>query len=239
MATKKSTKGTKSADTMETVDSAEESFAAPKKAAKGTETAKLVIRAPDIRIVEFNIVGTAPFVSHRFYKKGEIMAKQQLGSQAGKNKTRKARDFEKDCEDSKHVSEEGWCGIPASAFRCAMISACRLVGFKMTIAKMSVFVVADGISRDDGLPLVRIYGEPEMNTAYVRNETGVVDIRARPMWREWSCKLRVSFDADQFSESDVANLLLRAGAQCGCGEGRPDSKKSAGMGWGTFTLTDG
>jgi hypothetical protein len=105
----------------------------------------------------------------------------------------------------------------------------------MTRAKLSIFIEADGVSRD-GTPLVRIYGEPEMHTGHVRNETGVVDIRARPMWREWSLKLRVRYDAEQFTVTDVANLIMRAGMQVGVGEGRPDSKKSTGMGWGTFTI---
>jgi hypothetical protein len=57
------------------------------------------------------------------------------------------------------------------------------------------------------------------------------------MWREgWEAKLRIRYDADQFSLSDVSNLLARAGMQVGVGEGRPDSKDSAGLGWGLFSL---
>jgi hypothetical protein len=59
------------------------------------------------------------------------------------------------------------------------------------------------------------------------------------MWREWSATLRIQFDADQFQTSDVANLLARAGLQVGIGEGRPDSKKSAGMGFGQFEVVNG
>jgi hypothetical protein len=46
----------------------------------------------------------------------------------------------------------------------------------------------------------------------------------------------VVYDADQFTLEDVSNLLARAGMQVGIGEGRPDSKMSAGMGWGTFRI---
>ena len=48
--------------------------------------------------------------------------------------------------------------------------------------------------------------------------------------------LRMKYDAGQFTSTDIANLLVRAGAQVGIGEGRPDSKFSAGLGFGTFTL---
>ncbi len=209
--------------------------AKPKGKAKSDETRDLSIPAPNIRVLEFKVTGTAPYVQSRFSAKATIMAAQAEGGGA-KARKKAPKDFKALYEQAMHKSRAGWIGIPAMSFRAAMISACRLVGFQMTKAKLSIFIIADDVN-EDGDPLVRIQGTPEMHTAHVRNETGVVDIRARPMWREWSCKLRVQYDADQFSSKDVANLLLRAGMQVGIGEGRADSKKShTGMGWGSFTI---
>lgn len=205
-------------------------------ATKATMTVQ--ITAPDIRTVVFNIKGTAPYVQARFSEKARniMMEKMAAGSVAKGKRVREARDFDNDCEQAKHVSSDGWCGIPAGAFRQAMISACRLVGFKMTLAKLSVFVEADGFDAVDGVPLVKLHGVSEKNVMAVRNATGVADIRARPMWREWGAQVRVRYDAQQFTADDVANLMLRVGAQVGIGEGRPDSRESAGLGWGTFAL---
>lgn len=50
-------------------------------------------------------------------------------------KTRDARDFSQECKDAQHISQDGWVGIPAPAFRSAAIDVCRMVGFKMTHAK--------------------------------------------------------------------------------------------------------
>lgn len=199
----------------------------------------VVVKAPDIRVAVFNIVGNAPYVQARFSGKAmqAMMAKMAAGGAAKSKKDRVARDFDDDYRQAMHVSTEGWRGIPASAFRQAMISACRLVGFKMTLAKLSVWVHADGFDVVDGMPLVKITGEPERVDMAVRNQTGVLDIRVRPMWREWSATVRVSYDADQFSETDVANLMMRVGKQVGIGEGRPDSRESGGLGWGTFDLS--
>ncbi|MBE3134790.1 MAG: hypothetical protein IMZ55_15075, partial [Acidobacteria bacterium] len=180
-------------------------------------------------------------VQNKFSNKARdtMKAKQEAGQQAKKGKAREAKDFELCYQGAMHKSREGWCGIPAGAFRNAMISACRMVGYQMTRAKLSVFAEADGFDVDDGTPLVKITkGAPHYHEMAVRNESGVCDIRARPMWDSWECKLRVRFDADQFSLSDVSNLLMRAGMQVGVGEGRPDSKSSAGMGWGVFTISD-
>lgn len=203
-----------------------------------TPQENVTIKAPSIQTASFKIVGTAPYVQLRFSEKAmrTMMDKQKLGSQANKKKAKEARDFDEDFRQAQHISTDGWPGIPASAFRNGLISACRLVGFKMTLAKLSLFVGEDGFDKVDAVPLVRITGNPEPLIMHARNATGVCDIRVRAKFWPWSAELRVSFDADQFSTQDVANLLLRVGTQVGIGEGRPDSKMSAGMGWGTFSL---
>jgi hypothetical protein len=76
--------------------------------------------------------------------------------------------------------------------------------------------------------------------SYVRNETGVADIRPRAHFDPgWEAEVRIQYDADQFTLTDVTNLLLRVGKQVGVGAGRPDSTKSTGMGWGTFEIVNG
>ncbi len=196
------------------------------------------IRAPNFQTAIFEIVGTAPFVQHKFSAKArqQIVETQMAGSQAKARKVREPKDFDAVYEGAMHRSREGWAGIPASAFRNAMISACRTVGYKMTHAKLAAFVEADGFDVDDGTPLIRIYGEPKKHVTYARNDNGSVDIRIRPMWEDWRAVVRIRFDADMFSATDLANLMMRVGMQVGIGEGRPDSKNSAGMGWGMFSI---
>lgn len=195
-----------------------------------------VISAPKFGITDFFIESTAPLVVERFSKKAELMAKMAEGKSAGSKKNRDARDYEKEAEEARYRSAEGWEGMNAAAFRAAMISACRLVGFKMTLAKLSTFVEADGFDRNDGVPLVRVYGESHTYTAHTRNATGVVDVRSRPMYRNWAARLRVRYDTDQFKMVDVLNLVARCGMQVGIGAGRPDSKASAGCGFGLFQV---
>ena len=196
----------------------------------------VVISAPKFNTVEVILQGTAPLVVERFSKKVELMAKMALGSTATNKKVRTARDYDNEAEEARYRGPDGWEGMNAAAFRTGMIGACRLVGFKMTLAKLSLFVEADAFDLKDGIPLVRVYGKSETYTAHTRNATGVVDVRARPMYREWAVKLRVRFDADQFSAQDVYNLIARVGGQVGIGAGRPDSKASAGCGFGTFEV---
>lgn len=206
-------------------------------AASGEST--LVIRAPKFQTAAFKIVGTAPYVQNKFSAKArEIMrAAQEAGDTRKKDRKKEAKDFQECYEGAIHRSSEGWAGIPAPGLRAALISACKACGFAMTRAKLSVFVEADGIDADDATPLVKITkGEPSPVEHLVRIQQ-TTDIRVRPMWAPgWEATVRVRFDADQFTLADVANLLMRVGVQVGVGEGRPDSRTSAGMGWGLFTL---
>ena len=197
----------------------------------------LAISKLNKQIIQLELQGTAPYVQARFWKKAQLQLQMEAGQTTRSKRKRDARDFDSDMEQSIHFSSDGWIGIPASSFRSACISACRLVGFKMTIAKLSIFIQPDGFDKNDGVPLVKLIAKkPEQNISPVRNATGVIDLRSRPMWREWGAKINISFDGDQFTASDIVNLINRAGQQVGIGEGRPDSKNSHGMGWGTFKI---
>lgn len=206
---------------------------------KKTASEVVTIAPPKFRTITVRITGTAPYMQARFSAKAMLamMDKMAAGSTAKSKKQREARDFDEDFRQSMHVSTEGWVGIPAAALRNASIDVCRMVGYKMTHARMSIFIEADGLDIVDGTPLVRLLaGEPEVTKLAVRNQTGVLDIRVRPLWREWSADVRVRFDEDQFTASDVVNLLSRAGQQVGIGEGRPFSRQSNGLGFGLFTV---
>ena len=198
------------------------------------------ITPPKLETHCFHVVGTAPLVINRFSAKAQqqMMETMLLGS-AGKKKSnvKPPRDFEADFKGAIHFSTEEWCGYHAGGIRAALIDSCRLVGFVMTRAKLGIFVEADGYDKLDGAPLVRIIGDdPEQTTHHVRIGMDQTDIRIRPMWREWAMDIRLTFDTEMFTLADVTNLLMRVGVQCGLGEGRPNSSKSTGMGWGTFKI---
>lgn len=200
------------------------------------------ITAPNFQTAAFRIVGTAPYVQNRFGKKAmEIMKGiQEAGSVSRKGKKKEPKNFAALYQEAMHQVRDdtgGWCGIPASAFRAAMISACRVVDFKMTLGKLSLFVEADGFDAE-GFPLVKITkGQPHHVEHAVRLQGTTTDIRVRAMWDPgWEAEVRIRYDADLFGLVDVANLLHRVGAQVGVGEGRPDSRTSCGMGWGLFSV---
>lgn len=207
-------------------------------AAKSGKSEQLKIKPPNFQTARVLIVGTAPYVQNNMSERNitQMREKQVAGSQAKSKRNRVPKDFDAAYRGAMHLSREGWNGIPTAAFRAAMISACRTIDFKMTLAKLSLFIQPDGFDNRDGQGLTKIIGKSHPFEMTVRLATGVCDIACRPMFDEWSAWVTLRWDADTFSATDIVNLLARAGAHCGIGAGRPDSKESAGMGWGTFEV---
>ena len=207
---------------------------------------RIQIAAPNVKELQLKIRGSRPLVVCAFSEKAreEIRLKQEKGDTAETATTKKvkrsAKDFKQQYEDAKHISEEGWCGIPSIAFLNAMVRACLGAGMVMTTTKIALSVVPDGYDRTDGVTgLVKITkGEPRYFETAVRiNHGTTTDLRARPMWSPgWEAVVKVSYDADQLTAQDIAHLLMRAGEFVGICEGRPSSKQSCGQDWGKFVV---
>lgn len=201
----------------------------------------VAVAPPNFQRATFKITGLSPLVQNKFSAKAEAIMRerQEAGSTGNKGKAKESKNFDECYKGATYRAKQGWCGIPACTFRNAIISVCRVVGFKMTLAKLSVFVEADGFDATSQTPLVKITkGKPTMDVSPVRLPNGSCDLRARPMWAPgWQATLRIRYDADQFTLQDVTHLLVRVGLQNGIGEGRAFSKMSTGCGWGEFEVS--
>lgn len=230
---------------MRTITTPEQTSKTPVKSAanrnghRGELRAEVHIKPPNFRSAVFLIKGLAPLVIHRFSAKtkAQMRDKMETGKAASSKRNRDPQNLDELFNNSRYVSKQGWDGFHAASIRNAMISACRLVGFKMTLAKLSLFVEADGWDeKEPQIPLVRINGKAHRQEDMARVETGQPYVTIRAAYHDWSANIRIRWDADQFTLEDVSNLLARVGLQVGIGEGRPDSKNSAGMGWGLFEV---
>jgi len=193
------------------------------------------------QLARFQLVGLpdVPLVVHRFSAKvkQEMKTKMETGKAASGRKNRSPKNSMQTYNEARYRSREGWDGFNAAAIRKAMISACRLTTIKMVLAKLSVFVEKDGVDRDEPqIPLIRIIGDPVLQEDMARVATGEPYVAIRPAYFNWRAFVTIKWDSDQFLLEDVTNLLMRVGQQVGICEGRPDSKNSAGMGWGLFEI---
>jgi len=209
------------------------------KEAAPAATKTVTIKPPNFGRAEFAVIGVGPLVIHRFSAKtkNQMKEKMETGKAASSRKNREAKATDDLFEEARYRSAEGWDGFHAASIRNAMISACRLVNFKMTLAKLSIFVEPDGYdAAEPQVPLIRILGEPTKQEDMARVETGQPYVTVRAAYHGWKARVHIRWDADQFTLDDITNLLARVGLQVGIGEGRPDSKNSAGMGWGLFEI---
>lgn len=205
------------------------------------ELRTMLITPPRMATIHFILEGTAPLMVAKFSAKAIAAIKEshEAGQASKTRKKREARDFTADVNAARHISYDGWDGVAASAFRNASIDACRAAGFVMTKAKLAIFCEADGLDKESHEPLVQIHGnEPEHSLLAVRNASGVMDLRSRPIWREWQLRPRIRFDEDILTAQDVVNLMARVGMQVGIGEGRPYGRDGAGIGYGLFRIVN-
>jgi hypothetical protein len=202
---------------------------------------EVTIRAPNFHIASFEIRGIAPLVIQRFRKKTQqqLRQKQETGKAASSKKSRDPQSMDALFNEARYISTDGWDGFNATSIRNALIEVCRLVGFKMILAKMSIFCIEDGWDKEEPqTPLCHILdakAEKQEDMGRVQNGNPYVIIRARYNVG-WRAIIRLRWDADQFTMEDVTHLLMRVGLQNGIGEGRPNSKESAGLNWGLFEV---
>lgn len=199
----------------------------------------VTITPPKFQRTSVAIKGTAPFLSNAMSSaaRAKMREGQEMGTaNRGMKRKRDPKDFNAQFKGSLHVSRDGWYGIPCSAFRGAMIEACKTVGFPMTRAKLFLFIEPDGWDADTGEGLVRIEGTPVQDERIGKLATGVADILTRARFDEWSAVVQIKWDSESLQAVDVVNLLARAGIHVGVGAGRPGSSNSAGIGMGTFEI---
>ncbi len=201
-------------------------------------------RAIELRRLEEGFViaqveGVTPVIPHRWSEKAiRMMAEKQSG--AGVKVKREPKDPEQEAKDSCYwidmEDEAGGgivtkAGIPATAFKAAMVGACRFFeGLTMTQAKLLFYV--EGIGKDQ---LVPIEGKGEMRTDTPRNATGVADLRYRYSFHPWSARLTIKFLPSVITHDSVLALLDGAG-RGGVGDWRPSAPKSATGTFGQFRV---
>jgi len=173
---------------------------------------------PDVQcsILHLEIHGISPLITHAWSQKtiDEMISEQTGGAKKPK---KPPRDPEAEYEATKYLLSDGRLGIPARAFKKAMVRAAKGSGTHMTDARQVFFVQGIGPYQ-----LVPINGKPEPRTDIVRLSKGKVQPRFRCCFPEWSAELVIEYDAEAIAPAQIANLLNRAGFGVGVGDWRPE-----------------
>lgn len=212
--------------------------------------------------IEIPIVGVAPYIPHCHSKEDlDRMEKERMGIPVESTKNTKLDPFKKafeclyilpGCEERaaklpRLNTGESWApvkyfGIPAVAFKSAMIRASSSMGFKMVEVKTNFFI--KGISGHwTGRDLVPIEkcGKIVMRRDPKALRSGGMDLRYRFEIREWKTTLRVTYNKNAKLtggklSGDVMMTIAHKAGFAGVGDERPSTKTAAGMEMGIFNV---
>lgn len=195
------------------------------------------IPKPQIDRLIVPIDGTSRLVSHQWSQKAIKSIKRKEGHEPTPKREPKVP--QEEYEASLYKAEEGWYGMPAHAFKQAVINACRYTGsVTMVAAKGTIFVEPQGFT-SDGVGLIRIRGDkPRMREDMVRVGMSGTEVRYRGEFPKWSAQLPIRYNINIITPDNIYNLFELAGLHSGIGEGRPSAPKKP-LDWGMFTVSRG
>lgn len=173
----------------------------------------------EISTLYVTVRGMSPLLTHAFSKATQegVENTQQGGAKRGKM----AKDPAADMEGGIYRLADGRPGIPAIAFKKAIVRGAKLCDFAMTDARTSFHVAGD---------LLPIRGSaPTMHTARVLVGQKTLDIRYRPMFEEWEVDLVIRHNVRVISAEQIMNMIEVAGFGVGVGDWRPECNGQFGM----------
>jgi hypothetical protein len=204
-------------------------------AAKSEATnGKLSVSIPAMKEETFSVklVGTSPLIVNKFSNKAKqaMEDKQQKKAKQARPKREPEQEYLAACyvmPGSKQAGEKGALyGIPAAGIKNAAVTATRYVeGMTATFARGAFFVM------DDGGGLVQIeYSEMRMREDAVRlaSPSRPLDLRYRPEFLDWSCDVRIRYNASAITPEQIINLFNVAGFSVGLCEWRAEKNGQNG-----------
>lgn len=180
----------------------------------------LIIEPIQMRTVSFCLVGTSPFIMHRF----ALKAWQELLYPSGrKNAAERAQNL-------KHnpLEEFRW-----ALYRNRNRKAATLFHIPNGMIHQSIAAAAldlPGATRASlerltsvVNPNIDLYGLPRMLFSMVRNSdiNRTPDVRMRPVFPRWAAQVQIQYKLDPLTDTQIANLLGAAGMIVGIGDWRP------------------
>lgn len=207
-----------------------------------TQPDKIYIPAPNLKLMQVTIKGTAPLIYHKWSEKAiRMILDKQLKTVAATSK-KEAKNPAQDAVDTFYVDSDGFIAFPVLCIKNAMVGAARSMrNITMTILRQGIWVVGDPeftrvLSSNKEIKLEdikqsifkeqdedkvtdnkdRTYWRQDM----VRVGMGAADIRFRGEIKNWSMKPWIKWNDDLFSQEQILNLLNTAGFSCGLGEWR-------------------
>jgi hypothetical protein len=184
--------------------------------------------------IEVPIVGLSPVIPHRWSEKAKAMMPGHPSSAEKVQEKKGVRLPEEEAEACVYRLPDGRAGMPATAFKAAIVWACRFFSKpSMVEAKGIIFVEGEGEEQ-----LVALEGKQVLREDTPRNSNGSADLRYRYSFIDWRASLRVRYVPTSITAGSVVTLVDAAG-RGGVGDWRPSAPKSATGTFGCWRVDTG
>ena len=203
---------------------------AKKKAKPADEKAIVLLRLKE-EVIEVPIVGKTPLIPHRWSEKAKGMMPGHPAAEEVRQKLGK-RAPEAEAGDCLYRLQGGRVGMPAVAFKAAIVGACRYFEKPSMVEAKSIIHVA-GEGPEILVPID--YDEMVLREDTPRNTGGGADLRYRYMLVGWRAVLSISYVTTSITAGAIVTLVDAAG-RGGVGDWRPSSPKSATGLYGTWRI---
>lgn len=180
---------------------------------------RIDIKPLQLQRVTLNIRGTSPLITHRFSEKAKKQMRDKTQMKAKQKKD--AQDPVQEFLDATYFISRNpdRYGVSALGFYAAALDAALAMDAKKSEMRRAFTVQPDAFTADGPLVEVHTPEPPVMREDPVKVGMTTM-LRYRPEFREWSCKLRVVFDARQVSAEQIVNVFNQAGFSTGIAEWR-------------------
>lgn len=201
-------------------------------AKKKADTGLIELRRLEDSVIAIPISGQTPVIPHRWSEK----AKRMMPGHPEKDTVKAVKGPKDPVAEATacqyFIDKKKWrIGMPATAFKAALIGACRLFERPtMVEAKQLLYVVGEGPEQ-----LVEITGERVLREDTPRLPNGNADLRYRYAYRNWKATVTIAYPTQLLSQESVL-ALLDAGGRGGIGDWRPSAPKSLTGTFGTWRV---
>ena len=205
------------------------------------ETRVLKPRESQIETLQVPLIGTSPLIVNKFSEKAKReMLEKQLKTAKG---LKEARDPAAEAEAGEHLTKDGLPAFPIIGLKAAIVSAARLLDFKMTQIRQAIAVSGDAsaplntafdgaLCRDLVMEIIVPPNERNIREDVGRIGNGTAMLRYRYEYARWAAEAVISYNSEFLSEDQLAQLIHAGGQTVGLGEWRPER----GGVYGTFRI---
>jgi len=203
---------------------------------KSDEVGVIELSSLPVARVTLPIIGLSPLIPHAWSEKAKKMMPGHPSGGLTPVERKALRKPEEEAHSCVYWLDDGRPAMPATAFKAAMVGACRLFR-ELTMVEAKVLFFVEGEVRDTDQYVSFSYkGEPVLREDTPRIDNGrSTDLRYRFAFYPWWTALTIRYLSNNISEASIGSLVDAAG-NGGVGDWRPSAPKSSTGTFGTFRI---